>query len=264
VDYYIENIGKELGYVSFDHYPLVHGGGITEYHLFNFEYVATKCKEAGIELRFYLKASETGAESYGKRATQSINDLYMQIYSGLAYGAKEIVYYQFTDHTKTDGTIGDAVVSGTSLATGNVYNWTKQANKEVHAFGAAYMNFTWQSTSVFGSTNFTQFNKLTNRASAYGYISSVSSSAHVLIGNFARNEGVGAQNGDDYAYMVVNYGDTNGATTTTTAVTITFNGTPKKALVYQGGKATVVTLSSNVLTLNLMLGEGAFVIPFTA
>jgi hypothetical protein len=64
--------------------------------------------------------------------------------------------------------------------------------------------------------------------------------------------------------MVVNYGDTNGATTAKTAVNITFNGTPNKALVYQGGKATVVTLSSNVLTLNLMLGEGAFVIPFTA
>ncbi|MBO5334618.1 MAG: hypothetical protein J6A87_01435, partial [Clostridia bacterium] len=122
VDYYIENIGKELGYVSFDHYPLVYGGGLTEYHLFNFEYVATKCKEAGIELRFYIKASTTGNDTYNKRATESINDLYMQIYSGLAYGAKEIVYYQFTDHTKTDGTIGDAVVSGTSLATGNVYN----------------------------------------------------------------------------------------------------------------------------------------------
>jgi hypothetical protein len=86
----------------------------------------------------------------------------------------------------------------------------------------------------------------------------------VLVGNFARKTDVRAQNGDDYAYMVVNYGDTNGATTAKTAVTITFNGTPKKALVYQGGKATVVTLSSNVLTLNLMLGEGAFVIPFTA
>jgi len=262
VDYYIENIGKELGYVSFDHYPLVYGGGITEYHLFNLEYVATKCKEAGIELRFYIKASTTGAESYNKRATQSINDLYMQIYSGLAYGAKEIVYYQFTDHTKTDGTIGDAVVSGTSLATGNVYNWAKNANKEVHAFEKAYMNFTWQSASVFGSTNFTQFNKLTSKASAYGYISSVSSSAHVLIGNFARNTTTAEQNGDNYAYMVVNYGDTKGATTATTAVSITFNGTPKKALVYQGGKATVVTLSSNVLTLNLMIGEGAFVIPF--
>jgi len=262
VDYYIENIGKELGYVSFDHYPLVYGGGLTEYHLFNFEYVATKCKEAGIELRFYIKASTTGNDTYNKRATESINDLYMQIYSGLAYGAKEIVYYQFTDHTKTDGMIGDAVVSGTSLATGNVYDWTKQANNEVHALGTAYMNFTWQSASVFGSTGITQFNNLKSKASAYGYISSVSSTASVLVGNFARKTGVSEQNGDNYAYMVVNYGDTNGATTATTAVNITFNGTPKKALVYQGGKATVVTLSSNVLTLNLMLGEGAFVIPF--
>ncbi len=260
VDYYIENIGKDLGYVSFDHYPLAYDGGITDYHLFNFEYVATKCKAANIELRFYIKASNTGNEKYYKRATTSINDLYMQIYSGLAYGAKEIIYYQFTDHKTTDGTAGDAVMNGTSLAVNDVYNWAKQANNEVRMFGTAYMNFTWQSASVFGKTSITQFNNLKSKASAYGYISSVTSDASVLVGNFARNANVGEQNGDKYAYMVVNYGNTNSATTA--EVKITFNGTPKKALVYQGGKASVVTLSNNVLTLNLMIGEGAFVIPF--
>ena len=184
----------------------------------------------------------------------------MQIYSALCYGAKEIVYYQFTDHTKKDGTIGDAVVSGTNLTTGNVYNWTKQANNEVHVFDAAYNNFKWVSTSVAGKTNNTQFNTLQSKANLYGYISSVSSNASVLIGNFDDADDKYTY-GAKHAYMIMNYGDTNGATTATTAVNVTFNGTPTRALVYQGGNVSVVTLSSNVLTLNLMLGEGAFVIP---
>ena len=61
--------------------------------------------------------------------------------------------------------------------------------------------------------------------------------------------------------MVMNYADTDGATSNTDKVTLTFNGTPTRALIYQGGKAKVVTLESNKLSLDLQLGEGAFVIP---
>ncbi len=265
VDTYIETLALDYngvpgtGYVSFDHYPL-RDGSLTSTHLRNLELIAGKCRDNNLELRFYIKASTTGDSERSIRATESVNDLYMQIYSGLAYGAKEIVYYQYTDHTQLDGTPGDAVMSGTSLEKGNVYNWAKQVNNEVHGFEKAYMNFTWKSTSVFGKTSLTQFNNLKNKASVYGYISSVSSSASVLVGNFDDTDGsysYGAKN----AYMVVNYGNTEDATSATTAVTITFNGTPKRALVYQKGLPTVVTLSGNVLTLNLMLGEGAFVIP---
>ena len=262
IDEYIEKIALDYngvpgtGYVSFDHYPL-HDDGVTATHLRNLELVAQKCRDNNIELRTYIKASRSGDTEREIRATETINDLYMQIYSALAYGSKEIVYYQFTEGS----TAADSVISGTTLEKGNVYNWTKQANNEVRAFEKAYMNFTWKSASVFGKTNLTQFNNLKSKASAYGYISSVSSSASVLVGNFARNEGVKAQSGDNYAYMVVNYGNTDGATAATTAVNITFNGTPTKALVYQAGMASVVTLSANVLTLNLQLGEGAFVIP---
>ena len=262
---YIEHIAldyngvKGTGYVSFDHYPL-HEDGITSTHLRNLELVAEMCRDYGIELRTYIKASTTGDSKREIRATESVNDLYMQIYSALAYGSKEIIYYQFTDHTMTDGTAGDGVISGTSLNPGNVYNWTKQVNNEVAAFSNAYMSFTWKSASVFGKTNFTQFNNLKSKASAYGYLSSVSSSASVLVGNFEDADG-SYDYSAKYGYMVVNYGNTDGATSATTAVTMTFNGTPARALVYQGGVPTVVTLSGNALTLNLQLGEGAFIIP---
>ena len=185
----------------------------------------------------------------------------MQIYSALAYGSKEIIYYQFTDHTTTDGTAGDGVISGTSLEKGNVYNWTKQANNEVKTFGAAYMNFTWKSVSVFGKTNLSQFNNLKSKASAYGYLTGIESSASVLVGNFDDADNAysyGAKN----AYMVVNYGNTDNMTHATSEIKLTFNGNVNKVLVYENGKATVMDLTGNQLTLNLEIGEGAFVIPF--
>ena len=262
---YITNIAtgeNGAGFVSYDQYPLKESG-IEATHLRNFEIVAEKCRDNNLEFRYLLKASVTGDSERSLRATQSVNDLYMQIYSALCFGVEEIGYYQFTDHTKTDGTAGDAVISGYSLEKTDVYEWAKQANNEVHAFENAYMSYAWKSVSVFGKTNLTQFNNLKAKASAYGYISSVESSASVLVGNFDDADGrytYGAKN----AYMVMNYGNTNGATTATTGVTITFNGTPARVLVYQGGKVSVVTLdASNALTLNLMIGEGAFVIPLT-
>ena len=59
----------------------------------------------------------------------------MQIYSALCYGAKEIVYYQFTDHTETitndensaKDNYEDAVVNGNTLETFKVYDYAKQA-----------------------------------------------------------------------------------------------------------------------------------------
>ena len=251
------------GFVSYDQYPLK-TTGIESNHLRNFEVVAEQCRDNNLEFRYLLKASVTGDSGRSLRATQSVNDLYVQIYSALCFGVEEIGYYQFTDHTKTDGTAGDAVISGYSLEKTDVYEWAKQANNEVHAFENAYMSYAWKSVSVFGKS-ITQTNNLKNKASAYGYISNVTvadSSKTVLVGNFDDADGrytYGAKN----AYMVMNYGNTNGATTATTGVTITFNGTPARVLVYQGGKVSVVTLDSNALTLDLMIGEGAFVIPLT-
>ena len=43
-------------------------------------------------------------------------------------------------------------------------------------------------------------------------------------------------------------------------MTFTFNG-KNRALVYENGKPTVYQLSSGKLTLNLQVGEGAFIIP---
>ena len=63
--------------------------------------------------------------------------------------------------------------------------------------------------------------------------------------------------------MVVNYGNTDNMTHATSEIKLTFNGNVNKVLVYENGKATVMDLTGNQLTLNLEIGEGAFVIPFS-
>jgi hypothetical protein len=124
------------------------------------------------------------------------------------------------------------------------------------------MNFTWKSVSVFGKTSLTQFNNLKSKASAYGYLTSVSSSASILVGNFDDADGRYTYNAKN-AYMVVNYGNT-GSSQKASSLTMTFNGTPNRALVYENGAVKIYTLSNNQLTLSLELGEGAFVIPYKA
>ena len=256
------------GFISYDMYPLKYSSilgytstSIESKHLWNLEHVAGVCRDNGLEFRTYIKASETGDSERTLRGIDTVNDLYIQIYSALCYGAKEIIYYQFTDQNAVEGSAGDGVINGVTLdTTAPVYQFAKQTNNEIHAFDAAYNNFNWVSASVFGSTSYTQFNNLDNKANAYGYISSVSSSAHVLVGNFANKNTGNRTYGDLYAYMVQNYGDT-GSSQAESSIAITFNGTPTRALVYENGVARVVTLTNNVLTLNLELGEGAFVIP---
>ena len=267
VQYYVNNIAKDTtdedgniipgtGYISFDYYPLKIDGAtksILETHLWNLEYVAGLCRDNGLELRTYVKSATEDDTTNKKRKIENINDLYMQIYSALAYGSKEVIYYTFADYD--DSGIG---MVETSLETSNVYNWAVQANNEVLAFSTAYMNFTWKSASYFGASSNQQ--GLTS-AGVYGSISAVSSSASVVVGNFDDADEdymYGAAN----AYMVVNYGDPSNGTTASD-IAITFNGTPTRALVYENGVARVVTLSSNVLTLSLEVGEGAFVIPLT-
>lgn len=143
-----------------------------------------------------------------------------------------------------------------------MYDWTKQANNEVLAFSAAYMNFDWKSASFYGAST-TQSSHITS-AGAYGYLSSASTtSGSVLVGNFARKATTAAQYGDDYAYMVVNYGNP-GASTAESSITLTFNGTPTRVLVYENGTPEIYTLTNNAVTLNLEVGEGAFVIPLAA
>lgn len=254
------------GFISYDMYPLK-TSGIENQHLWNLEYVATVCRDNKLEFRTYIKASESGDSKRSLRATQSINDLYLQIYSALCYGAKEIIYYQFTDQNAVEGSAGDGVINGSTLDTSApVYGFAKTVNNEIHAFDAAYNNFTWKSASVFHKssstwTQLSQFKNIDNNAGVYGYIASVDSTnkANVLIGNFDDADG-NYSYGAKHAYMVQNYGNT-GSSQAESSIAITFNGTPTRALVYENGVARVVTLTNNVLTLNLELGEGAFVIP---
>ena len=274
VQYYVDNIAKDVtvdgelikgtGYVSYDQYPLK-TNTINAQHLRNLEIVANICRDNGLELRAYIKASEKGDSSRSLRATQSVNDLYVQIYSALAFGAKEITYYQFTDHTNTDSTTaGDGVINGSTLDTSApVYGFAKKVNNEVHALEAAYMSFKWDSVSTQTTGFFTSFRNLKNAVTigTHGCLTSVSTSStstRALIGNFTDKDGKYSY-GAQHAYMVINYGNTSSVSTGT--ITLTFSG-KTRALVYQQGVMKVETLSSNKLSLSLTTGEGAFVIPF--
>ena len=256
---YVNDIGVRAGQVSFDMYPL-HNNSVVSDHLRNLEIVRSAMGSNNMELRGYIHAAENPDTDRSIRAIESVNDYYMQMYSLLCFGAREIIYYRITAEEVTDSSIGGGIIGKNSLATGNAYNWAKQANNEIRAFENAYMNFNWNSVSIFGKNN-TQFKQLKNTVGAYGYLtgaSSTNTSASILVGNFV-NPNPSAYK-DNYAYMVMNYGDT-GSSTASSSVTLNFN-TATHVLVYQQGEPKVYEVKDGAITFNLMLGEGAFVIPF--
>ena len=266
VRYYIDNIGKELGYVSYDHYPL-NSSGLSTYHLWNLEIVASLCAEAGVEMRTFVKTASVVDSEYGKVATTCINDVAMQVYSNLAFGSKEIGYFTYSSHKDSASSPAKAIVHGITGETTELYDWVKTVNNNVQALAPAYLNFKWQSASYVKGTNQyvgtqVQADKLDNAISvgSYGTLKSVSSVYNALIGNFTDADGrysCGARDG----YMLVNYCDTARYGTSGTAnFVLMFSGT-SRALVYQDGASQVIDFTDGTLTLSLEPGMGAFIIP---
>ncbi len=258
--YYFEYIAPLLGYVSYDHYPLNYTGEgdtwqnvISETHLLNLELMANLCKANGVELRTFVWA-RTADSSSGHRAVQSANDLRFQIYSNLAFGATEMSYFTYCSYYEKGNGSNSSLIDCQTGERADVYYWAQEVNNEVHALEDAYLNFTWDSVTVYdvGETS-TQLSLLEKDVLLKESISSVSSNADLLIGNF-----VGKKNGED-GFMVVNYTDPYGALDAAT-VTLTFKNATKVAL-YFGGEKSVVELVDGVCTLTLEAGAGAFIVP---
>ena len=257
--YYFEYIAPLLGYVSYDHYPLNYSGEgdtwqneVSETHLLNLELMAQLCKKHGVELRTFIWA-RTNDSSSGHRAVQNANDLRFQIYSNMAFGSKEMTYFMYCDYyVKGTGSSTTLIDSQTGERT-QLYYWAQEANNEVHAMEDAFLNFTWDSVTVYDTgATCKQLSLLEKDVALKDAISSVSSNADLLIGNFISKDG-------EDGFLVMNYTDPYGVEEAQT-VALTFNGAAKAA-VYFGGEKKVVELVNGVCTLTLEAGAGAFIVP---
>lgn len=259
VKFYFDNLAGLLGYVSYDHYPFTASESVRTNHLYDLAMMASYCKANDVELRAFVQAYHY--QKTGENVDQSLTtkaQLSWQIYSALAFGAKEISYYGYY-----------ALYDWKTSTKTTAYEWAKDINNDIASFGNAFMAYDWQGvmfydkTTLNGYLNVNEQMKAVKNGSAGTAVTASSdmvksaivtsdevsfvSTTDTILGVFATEKG-------DDAYLVANYDLTSSST-----VTLTFaNAT--SAIVYVNGAQTTVALENGVLTLNLGAGEGAFVV----
>lgn len=256
LDYYFENIGKLIGYVSFDQYVLDYSNGsykIRDDHLSNLEMMAVRVKQSGykVQLRTYIFPRAEAEGSH--RAITLADELRFQIYANLVYGTTEIIYYGYVVHNSEKQTLG--LVNMYTGEKSQVYYFAQEVNNEVLTFGAYYRHFNWDGTiakykSILSRP--TQFKKLQNAISSHKGISSFSVGKDTLIGCFVDEQG-------QDAYVLMYYADPKTKSDTNT-VNLTFNGY-NAIIVFQNGTKHVYRMNSNSYSITMSPGCGAFVIP---
>lgn len=271
VDTYLEKVGVNLGYICWDNYPFMTEGHEDKAerdknYLSNYELIANKCKDNGVELRTFVQSS---GDDTGLRSLEGAQDIRYQMYSGLAFGTQEFIYYHYqgtSDSSNTNATSRDPknfMYDYTSQTYTQVYDWAKEVNTEIHTLDDIYTQYKWVDIAYMkgtGSTHNAGLDNLStkNTSGTYGDVSITSCDQDTLVGIFNAKD---ANSDKKDAYMFVNVSNpTNNVSDTVTA---TFASGTKAVAVWQGGVRKTVNLSDNTYTFTLRSGEGAFIIPLT-
>ncbi len=256
VDKYFEELAPLLGYVSYDFYPFLNdnitGSLLRVDHLSNLELMARKCKETNSELRTFV---QTGGDFTGLRDLTSIGDFRFQVYSNLAFGAKQMTYYEYgTFNSQQEGEFG--LINLQDGTYNYTYEMAKVVNNEVHKFEDAYLHFNYDGVMCYSSKPAAQvnlsFRGVANKLESHPRIGSVKISEDAIMTSFKDAEG-------NDAFMLVNYNDPMYDLDNT--VTIQFNDA-RALLMYRFGEEIVVPLNKDgTYTFALYPGEGRFIIP---
>lgn len=252
IDHYLDLFADKTGYISYDYYPLnkttyqgMESSRIKESYLQNFELVATKAKERGIDFNLYIQAV---SDSTGLRDILGVQDFRFQIYTAMAFGVTSFTYYTYYSRS------GDGALIAKDGTPTYRYYAAKTVNNEIHAWEQVYRNFAWEGIM-------TNLGDELNENIAFSLLDSPMES-HPRIANWTVSEdticGVLKDGDGRDGFMFVNYTDPYFDKSDT--VTVKFNNA-RAALVYRLGQKMVVPLDKGEYTFKLYPGEGRFVIP---
>ena len=260
VDHYFDLIAPKVGFVSYDFYPFREdkddGSYLKDLYVPNLNLMATKCKDNNIDLRTFIQAE---GDFTGTRSMTGAADFRFQIYTELAFGSKEIIYYEYANAKSQADPEADYALFNTET---EEYNWTydaaKLVNNEIHQIEDAYLQYKWDGV-MYKCAN----ELIENIGFSYlkGEKYTFTSHPRVSIENCERDAlmGVFKNEANDDAFMLVNY--TDPYFKFNNKVTLHFNNA-KGLLMYRLGQKMVVDLpSSGNYTFDLYPGEGRFIIP---
>ena len=231
--------------------------------LFNLEMLAERKRDSKIKYstNFFIQA-----QAYEENLrVPTYNDLRLQMYTCMAFGYDSVSYYCYATppYNKDFPVACDALVDRDNKKTQIWYD-SQKLNREITSFANVYKHFNnqWIGVSqIYGTNNTTKDANYQNPSlsvrtplvvSDLDGVKAITSTEDIIAGYMKDTLG-------NAGFMVVNYNDTT--YNKTSVVKMTFDNA-NKALVYVDGVKQVVNLDDNVLTLNLDVGEGVFVIPY--
>ncbi len=270
-DYTYENYLNEyltqtdgcLDYICWDYYPFMNatnaaGTDISsqqatriQKYLAGYELMANAAKESDRELRIIIQSS---GDSLGNKDLEGKSELSFQIYSGLAFGVKEFIYYMYSG----SGTSGYDYIFRYDDQKYNdtVYGWAQAVNTAVHSFEEVYNEYTWSNVmKVDADSSSVMMNNLTGAVTSSDVLK-VEGTGDYLVGMFtAKDSASDRQN----AFMIVNaeYDPSAAAHD----IVLTMAGA-SAMYICRDGEQTVMKLNDTQCILeDVQPGEGIFVVP---
>ena len=194
------------------------------------------------------------------------NDLRMQVYSLMAFGYDSISYYCYATppYEDTVAVPCDALIDRAGNKTQIWYD-AQKINLEAKKLEKVYGQFkdNWiGTTQICGTNNTSKDANYKNDSFTLNHpvainnlsgVDTITCTEDIIVGYLKDNSG-------NPGYVVVNYNDTT--YNKTSQVEIKFDQADK-ALVFIDGEKQDLTLTDNILNLDLDLGEGVFVIPYS-
>lgn len=245
IDHYCKDIGKELGYISYDFYPYSLAG-VNKYYLRNFEIVADRAKRNDLDFRLYIQAGGLGGPN--SRSVYGPEDYRHQMYTALAYGVRYFIYFTYAEFANEPH---ESLLDINGNRT-NRYYYAQEVNNEIHKLEDVMLSFDWDSAMIkngYNDTKNIEFTYLQNVRESHPRIKDYSVSRATLTGCFKDKAG---RDG----FMFVNYADPYRRVKD--EITVNFNDT-SLLLVYEKGEEKIVY--GNSYTFTLTPGEGRFIIP---
>ncbi len=240
---YMDKVGKDAGYISIDFYPFNSPTGIRAGYLNCLARVANLCKANNLQNRQYIQIDSADTSWVCKNQAE----VTLQVYTHLAFGATHLTYYVYEANCFDENQNANAV-----------YGYVKNANSYVKALEKVLLDYTWKgvyyqqaSASSYRSGYTAPEGQL---ALSKTGLSAVTKNRDTLVGVFEKADG-------SKAYMVVNVSNPNHDRNMTNSVSVTFDSTVTKAIVYYNGVKEIITVSSNKVTKTLNAGDGMFIIP---
>lgn len=256
---YLNAYGEEIladfdgsALVSVDYYPFRSEGFQTGW-LGCYEKVAKTAKKYNAEKRFYIQSAVKNefADSLSE------DDLRLQVYVALCFGASRLSYYCYAMPGYPDDCMYEKCMLGQDNNPTEIYDYVKNVNAEIQSFSSAFFAFEWIKTvgiTKDGTDGNPAILKLKEEVdfSDRKYLTDVKSSVDAIIGCF--------ENGDGEAYMAVNYGQPS--KTNDNVVEMNFKNVDYVA-VYGGESRSVdiVKLNGRKFSITLKSGEGKFIVP---